>query len=72
MANWIRCTSVTGDKLIINFDYVAVVRRHPMKSETYISMAGEGELAVKETPEQLIALGLSLATVQGPRVAGGG
>ena len=60
MTNWVKCTTTVGDKILINFDYVAAIQQDARKRQTTISFAN-GNLAVliKETPEQLIEGGLA-------------
>jgi hypothetical protein len=55
MTNWVKCKTTVGDKILINFDYVAAIQQDARKRQTTISFAN-GKLAVliKETPEQLI------------------
>jgi hypothetical protein len=60
MTNWVRCTTTVGDKMLINFDYVAVIQHDARKRQTAVSFA-DGNLAVliRETPDQLVEGGLS-------------
>lgn len=59
MANWIKCTISSGDKILVNFDNATAIHRDELKAETQISfVAEEGTLKIKETPDQLIKDGL--------------
>lgn len=59
MANWIRCTVPSGDKILVNFDNATSIRRNDLDSQTHIFFLGEEDaLVIKETIEQLSDTGL--------------
>lgn len=61
MANWIKCTTENGDKVLLNFDYAVALLRNDHAGVTYIKMVGDqGDRTVKETIDELSKLGAKL------------
>ncbi len=66
MSNWIDCTLSNGDKALVNFDHVTMIRHNDLSSlrrddspKTEIGIMGKDEiLSIKETVDQLKKLGL--------------
>jgi hypothetical protein len=59
MANWVKCTIPSGDKIFVNFDNATAIHRNDVKGQTQVSFIAEkGTLVVKETLDQLLKAGM--------------
>jgi hypothetical protein len=61
MANWVKCTVPSGDKVFLNFDNATILHRNEHTGTTQVDFIGESKTQmIKESVDELKSLGLTV------------
>ena len=62
MANWVKCTLLSGDEVFLNFDNAVYIHRNVKASSTQVDLMGETHtIVIRETVDELGKLGVTFS-----------